>query len=128
MASIISSKTLTTTTARWHFVLHGGCSETCADADRQRETVENLQAVAESVSRALSQGATAKEAVVLAVAALEDCPTFNAGHGAALNEDGVHQVSPFLYPTRYVIRAHQLIARGRTRRRRFKTIRRRRIA
>ncbi|PCG93817.1 Aminoacyl-tRNA synthetase, class II (D/K/N) [Penicillium occitanis (nom. inval.)] len=93
MASIISSTTLTTTTkAQWHFVLHGGCSETCADADRQRETIENLQAVAESVTRALNQGATAKEAVVLAVAGLEDCPTFNAGHGAALNENGIHQL------------------------------------
>ncbi|EEA25265.1 L-asparaginase, putative [Talaromyces marneffei ATCC 18224] len=92
MTLIIRSKTVTTTTGQWHFVLHGGCSETCADADRQRETVENLRSVAESVSNALSQGATAKEVVVLAVAALEDCPTFNAGHGAALNEEGVHQL------------------------------------
>ncbi|KUL89395.1 hypothetical protein ZTR_04440 [Talaromyces verruculosus] len=97
MASIISSTILTTTLTRttkaqWHFVLHGGCTETCADSDRQREIIENLQAVAESVTRALNQGATAKEAVVLAVAGLEDCPTFNAGHGAALNDDGVHQL------------------------------------
>jgi L-asparaginase / beta-aspartyl-peptidase len=111
MASIISSTTLTTTTkAQWHFVLHGGCSETCADADRQRETIENLQAVAESVTRALNQGATAKEAVVLAVAGLEDCPTFNAGHGAALNENGIHQVSPFTRDRYYVLTIRQLEA------------------
>lgn len=104
MAWIMSSTTLTTTTkAQWHFVLHGGCSETCADADRQRETIENLQAVAESVNRALNQGATAKEVVVLAVEGLEDCPTFNAGHGAALMKMEFTRLVPFTRDRYYVL-------------------------
>lgn len=79
---------------RWHFVLHGGCNETCPDPDRQLETRHSLHKVASQITEALGKGATAREAVVLAVSALEDCATFNAGHGAALDEDGTHQVSP----------------------------------
>ncbi|GES59485.1 HIT-like protein [Aspergillus terreus] len=52
----------------WHFVLHGG--------------------FAGQITEALGKGATAREAVALAVSASEDCVAFNAGHGAALNENG----------------------------------------
>lgn len=79
--------------SRWQFIIHGGCSESCPDVHRQREISRNLHEIAEKVSKALEEGSSAKDAVVLAVSALEDCPVFNAGHGAALNQDGIHQVS-----------------------------------
>jgi beta-aspartyl-peptidase (threonine type) len=91
---------------RWRFILHGGCAETVPDATQQQKISENLQAVAVEVASALSSGSTAREAVVLAVSALEDCPMFNAGHGAALNSDGIHQVIDNLgHPFHISIRA-----------------------
>ncbi|KAF5019627.1 hypothetical protein F66182_8373 [Fusarium sp. NRRL 66182] len=76
----------------WHFVLHGGCAETCPDPQRQREISEQLHRVAGLVAKALTEGAQARDAVTLAVSALEDSPIFNAGHGAALNRNGIHQL------------------------------------
>ncbi|TAQ88668.1 hypothetical protein B7494_g2993 [Chlorociboria aeruginascens] len=78
--------------SNWQFILHGGCAESCPDAPRQQEISRNLCSIAASVSEALSEGLGAKDAVVLAVSALEDCPLFNAGYGAALNQDGIHQL------------------------------------
>ncbi|KAI9663920.1 MAG: hypothetical protein M1821_007411 [Bathelium mastoideum] len=76
----------------WRFVLHAGCAETCPDAKRQSDISQNLDAIASVVANALMHGANAKDAVVLAVSALEDCPVFNAGIGAALNLNGIHQL------------------------------------
>jgi len=81
------------TPRHWRFVLHGGCAETCPDPDRQQDARENLEAIACKVRDALMRGDRAKDAVVLAVSALEDCPVFNAGRGAALTRSGIHQVS-----------------------------------
>lgn len=86
--------------SHWKFILHGGCSESCPDIDRQQEISRNLHEIAEKVSNVLANGLTAKDAVMLAVSALEDCPVFNAGHGAALNQDGIHQVSECNLQTR----------------------------
>lgn len=76
----------------WRFVLHGGCTESCPDTGRQKEISAKLRAIGWTVSEALANGLSAKEVVVLAVSALEDCPLFNVGHGAALTRDGRHQV------------------------------------
>ncbi|KAK3936398.1 hypothetical protein QBC46DRAFT_30926 [Diplogelasinospora grovesii] len=84
---------LAETPRHWRFLLHGGCTETCPDPDQQRNISQNLQAVACKVRDALMRGDRAKDAVVLAVSALEDWPVFNAGRGAALTRDGIHQVS-----------------------------------
>jgi L-asparaginase / beta-aspartyl-peptidase len=40
----------------------------------------------------LKAGGTALEAVEAAVVVMEDSPHFNAGHGAALNENGIHEL------------------------------------
>lgn len=40
----------------------------------------------------LSAGGSALDAVEAAVVVMEDSPHFNAGHGAALNENGVHEL------------------------------------
>jgi hypothetical protein len=84
---------LVETRRHWRFVLHGGCAETCPDPDRQQDARENLEAIACKVRDALMRGDRAKDAVVLAVSALEDCPVFNAGRGAALTRSGIHQAS-----------------------------------
>ncbi|KAK2590538.1 hypothetical protein QQS21_011788 [Conoideocrella luteorostrata] len=89
----MTEQAISTKSARpWHFILHGGCSETCPDTKRQHDVRQELQAVAKVVADTLDQGSTAKDAVVLAVADLEDCPLFNAGCGAALNHDRGHQL------------------------------------
>lgn len=72
------------------FALHGG-SGTMDPAQfpptRRRACVEALRRVAAEAWTRLRQGATALDAVEVAVAALEDCELFNAGHGAVLNRD-----------------------------------------
>lgn len=81
-------------TSKHCVVLHGGTSDFWErDSIYQREIEQMLRAtVAEAGSR-LSSGATALDVVQFAVSVLEDCPLFNAGKGAVLNEDGEHEVS-----------------------------------
>lgn len=82
-----------TDSSPWRFILHGGCGESCPDAHRQQEISRHLRETGEKISAALAKGMKARDAVALAISALEDCPVFNAGHGAALNQEGIHQVS-----------------------------------
>lgn len=77
----------------WCFILHGGCAETCPDSVRQHDVTRALQSIADTASKALTDGAKARDVVVKVVSALEDCPLFNAGHGAAMNINGTHQVT-----------------------------------
>ena len=79
--------------SHWQFILHGGCGEGCPDAHRQQKISRHLCETGEKISAALAKGMMAKDAVALAISTLEDCPVFNAGHGAALNQEGIHQVS-----------------------------------
>jgi hypothetical protein len=79
----------------WSVILHGGCSNSCPDVETQREIQRNLVPVLDTAVAALKAGATAREVVIHAVAALEDCPLFNAGKGAALTIEGDHEV---IYP------------------------------
>ncbi|KAL8963790.1 MAG: hypothetical protein Q9183_004955, partial [Haloplaca sp. 2 TL-2023] len=76
----------------WSVILHGGCSNSCSDVETQREIQRNLVIVRDTAVAALKAGATAKEVVINAVAALEDCPLFNAGKGAALTVEGDHEL------------------------------------
>jgi beta-aspartyl-peptidase (threonine type) len=80
----------------WSVILHGGCSNSCPDVETQREIQRNLVLVLDNAVAALKAGATAREVVIHAVAALEDCPLFNAGKGAALTIEGDHEV---IYPS-----------------------------
>ena len=77
---------------RWRILLHGGCTETCPDFDRQREIERSLSSIAETAETSLKKGANAKDVVAQVVSALEDCPLFNAGKGSVLTQDGVHEV------------------------------------
>src|SRR5215218_1436909 len=71
-------------------IVHGGAGP--ARPDRPAHAAaERLVALEDAVERAFAQlgtGAGALAACVAAVAALEDCPLFNAGTGSALASDG----------------------------------------
>jgi isoaspartyl peptidase/L-asparaginase-like protein (Ntn-hydrolase superfamily) len=75
----------------WLLAVHGGAGEIPAQAEapawasRARGGLEEALRAGASVLRA---GGPALLAVVEAVAALEDCPAFNAGHGSVANAEG----------------------------------------
>ena len=75
--------------------IHGGCG-VMAEADLpEAEWVEARAALARSLRAGwavLDRGGLALDAVEAAVLVLEDSPHFNAGHGAALNEAGEHEL------------------------------------
>jgi beta-aspartyl-peptidase (threonine type) len=76
--------------------LHGGCgtlAESGHSAAEWREVHEHLaDAVRRGWAALTGQGGNALDAVEAAVASLEDSPHFNAGFGAALCEDGSHEL------------------------------------
>src|SRR5262249_14332976 len=73
--------------------LHGGAG-TIAPGDESaevpyRQALKEALAVGEAV---LAANGSAVDAVVATVKALEDCPLFNAGHGAVFAADGGHEL------------------------------------
>ena len=75
--------------------LHGGCGTAAAQALPLAVWEEVRQHLASALRQGyarLTAGASAVDAVEAAVVALEDSPHFNAGHGAALCEDGTHEL------------------------------------
>jgi beta-aspartyl-peptidase (threonine type) len=76
-------------------VIHGGAGT----IDRSSMTVEKERAHREAMVSSLEAGRTllmdggsAIDAVLAAVVALEDCPLFNAGHGAVFTSDGRNEL------------------------------------
>jgi beta-aspartyl-peptidase (threonine type) len=67
-------------------ILHGGAGRW--DPDEAEAALPGLRAAAAIGQDLLSRGASAMDAVVAAVVALEDDPLFNAGTGSALNLAG----------------------------------------
>jgi L-asparaginase / beta-aspartyl-peptidase len=78
---------------RWALALHGGAG-TIARSTPAAETPYHtgLRAALAAGEAVLERGGTALEAVVAAVVALEDCPLFNAGHGAVFTADEKHEL------------------------------------
>lgn len=70
----------------WALILHGGAKE--ISPEEEAPSRHGCLAAAEAGSAVLSRGGSAVDAVEAAVRVLEDDPTFNAGYGSALNEDG----------------------------------------
>jgi beta-aspartyl-peptidase (threonine type) len=75
--------------------LHGGCGTAAAPELPINEWEQVWQHLARALRLGYARlvaGGSAVDAVEAAVVALEDSPHFNAGHGAALCEDGTHEL------------------------------------
>ena len=75
--------------------VHGGCGVMPAQGLPAAEWEEARAALAEALRAGwavLRAGGRALDAVEAAVVVLEDSPHFNAGHGAALNAEGEHEL------------------------------------
>ena len=74
--------------------LHAGTSDMWRnDLSYQRKIENILQGIANTAGAKLRSGEAAVDVVRTVVRSLEDCPFFNAGKGAVLNQDGEHEVS-----------------------------------
>ena len=76
-------------------VIHGGAGVIERDqlgADDERDIRAGLDAALDAGHAVLARGGGALDAVEAAVRALEDCPRFNAGHGAVYDADGKHEL------------------------------------
>jgi beta-aspartyl-peptidase (threonine type) len=63
-----------------------------ASSSKEAEYHRALEAVLLPPQRLLAAGGSALDAVTLAVELLEDCPLFNAGHGAVFTHDETHEL------------------------------------
>ncbi|RKR44452.1 isoaspartyl peptidase/L-asparaginase [Paraburkholderia sp. BL17N1] len=75
--------------------IHGGAGtilRTSMSASAEAEYHAALRAVLSAGQRVLADGGSALDAVSEAVRLLEDCPLFNAGHGAVYTAAGTHEL------------------------------------
>lgn len=75
--------------------IHGGCGVMALPDLTEAEWADarrDLGRALEAGHSVLAAGGRALDAVQAAVVVMEDSPHFNAGHGAALNENGVHEL------------------------------------
>ena len=75
--------------------IHGGAgtiASVASDSAAAQPYRDALHAVVSAAQAALLRGASALDAVCLAVELLEDCPLFNAGHGAVFTHDETHEL------------------------------------
>jgi L-asparaginase / beta-aspartyl-peptidase len=76
-------------------VIHGGAgtmSRDSAAAERQPAYHAALQGILQAAQQLLAGGGSALDAVSVAVDLLEECPFFNAGHGAVFTHDETHEL------------------------------------
>jgi beta-aspartyl-peptidase (threonine type) len=75
--------------------IHGGCGTLPKAEMTDAEWAEAKAHLAASLRAGwtiLTKGGSAVDAVEAAVRVMEDSPHFNAGHGAAFNADGEHEL------------------------------------
>lgn len=79
-------------------IVHGGAGHrhTPLDGAAEQAAHAGLQAALSAGLAVLRAGGTATDAVVAAVRELEDCPSFNSGHGAALTSAGTVELDAAL--------------------------------
>ena len=75
--------------------IHGGAgamSRQAMSSEKEREYLDALERILAAGQAVLAEGGTALDAVTEAVRLLEDCPLFNAGHGAVFTSAGTHEL------------------------------------
>ncbi|QCP52557.1 isoaspartyl peptidase/L-asparaginase [Trinickia violacea] len=75
--------------------IHGGAGtilRAAMDLAAEQSYHAALRDVLAAGQRVLADGGSALDAVSVAVRLLEDCPLFNAGHGAVFTSDGTHEL------------------------------------
>jgi len=75
--------------------IHGGAGAIARDAmspEKEREYLDALTRIVAAGQAVLAEGGSALDAVTTAVRLLEDCPLFNAGHGAVFTSAGTHEL------------------------------------
>lgn len=72
--------------------IHGGAGTIANAGADETPHREALIAALNAGRRILEDGGSAMDAVVAAVSSMEDCPLFNAGHGAVYNADAKHEL------------------------------------
>lgn len=75
--------------------IHGGCGALKREELSDAEWAASKEALRRSLRAGwdiLTRGGSALDAVEAAVVVMEDSPSFNAGHGAALNTAGFHEL------------------------------------
>ncbi len=83
------------TDADFSLAIHGGCGvlpRATIPADFAADVRAALKASLEAGAAILRDGGSALDAVQAAVVVMEDAAVFNAGHGAAFNEAGGHEL------------------------------------
>src|SRR5690606_12446391 len=60
--------------------------------EKEQEYLSALRGIVQAGQTVLAQGGSALDAVTEAVRLLEDCPLFNAGHGAVFTSAGTHEL------------------------------------
>ena len=85
---------MTAPTLRPVIAIHGGAGTMSRGNAAGQEAAyhDALRAVLLPPQELLAQGGSALDAVTLAVQLLEDCPLFNAGHGAVFTHDETHEL------------------------------------
>jgi beta-aspartyl-peptidase (threonine type) len=81
--------------AGWVIVIHGGAGgppKGSMAPEKEAAYIAELNAALKIGSEILSHGGSSLDAVEAAVKYMEDCPLFNAGKGAVLNEEGVAEL------------------------------------
>jgi beta-aspartyl-peptidase (threonine type) len=79
----------------YSIAIHGGAGDlprATLSAERERLYRTGLEAALDGGYAVLERGGTSLDAVAAAVRLLEDHPSFNAGHGAALTHDGAAEL------------------------------------
>ncbi|KAG1433344.1 hypothetical protein G6F57_022222 [Rhizopus arrhizus] len=75
--------------------IHGGAgamSRAAMSPEKEQEYLAALESILTAGQAVLARGGSALDAVTEAVRLLEDCPLFNAGHGAVFTSAGTHEL------------------------------------
>ncbi|AKQ56566.1 L-asparaginase [Bordetella hinzii] len=67
-------------------------SRAAMSPEKEQEYLQALRAIVQAGQAVLAAGGSALDAVTEAVRLLEDCPLFNAGHGAVFTSAGTHEL------------------------------------